>query len=121
MKSKLKPLQELLSGVGKTVSIVGNYFNPESNADNNFWRNAGVQNNVRRLDSVLGANATLPKVNLSKYTPQFQSQNNPNVPTWANNTRNAFANVANLPINLVSGIAEGVINAPGRAFETGAR
>ena len=109
--SKLKPLQELLSGVGKTVS----------NAGNNFWGNAGVQNNVRRLDSVLGANATLPKVSLSKYTPQFQSQNNPNVPTWANNTRNAFANVANLPINLVSGIAEGVINAPGRAFETGAR
>ena len=121
MKSKLKPLQELLSGVGKTVSKVGNYFNPESNADNNFWGNAGVQNNVRRLDSVLGANATLPKVNLSKYTPQFQSQNNPNVPTWVNNTKNAFANVANLPINLVSGIAEGVINAPGRAFETGAR
>lgn len=45
IQSKLKALQDFLGGVGNTASNVssklGNYFNPTSNAGNNFWGQMG--------------------------------------------------------------------------------
>ena len=85
------------------------YFNSTSNAGQNFWSTPVAQSLANLQVALEKSRYEMPNVSLESITPQIKTPYQP------------VNFVANLPINLARGVAEGLINAPANAWQTGAR